>query len=125
MKNTTLQKLQKQSDALRIRIYEIQEKEAAKKNAALVGKHFKYMNTYGVGDDCRRWPMYLKVLSVTGSGLLGFQFSTDSRDQICIGRAQKMITFAGGLIEGWQPITRAEFQREWRRLTIRINAFKP
>jgi hypothetical protein len=93
---------------LRKQIDEIDNAAKAKENAALLGKSFKYHNSYGDGE---KWWFYITVTSVTSDGSLkAFSFQTDCHGKIEIRRDTYFLQHSH------IPITRREFMREWKKL---------
>lgn len=79
-------------------------------NRQLVGKCFRYMNTYGVCDGMKRWPLYIHIQRMAADGVLyGLKFEATSRDHIEI----DVQHFCGHINEGngYTEITRAEFDK--------------
>ena len=81
-----------------------------------VGKCFKYSNTYGVSDGCRRWPLYCKVTGFDEKNMTftTVQFQHTSRNNVQI-EIERVWNFRGDnrLVpeNGWEPIGNGEFER--------------
>jgi hypothetical protein len=107
--------ISKASDELR----EIRRAEATEQNAPLVGRCYKFRNSYGGGSE--KWWLYKRVLSVEGSYGTGWNFQQD-----CNGKIE--IDFD----EGWMPlpvsgqeISEEEFMAAWVDLQEKIDAGAP
>lgn len=98
------------------RISEIEAADRAKKQAPLVGRTFRYMNSYSGSE---RWPLYVLVKSVDDYGWLTvFQFQTDSNGQATIQPSETRIH----LSDGYEPITRKRFDKAWAELRSSLAA---
>lgn len=95
-------------------IHEIEAKERAERNASLVGKCFRYHNSYGGGYE--KWWLYARVIGVDewGQPLL-FKFQTTSSDEIQIEPAAR-----GPAIDMYEPISNPQFFAAWQALQLRI-----
>ena len=60
-----LQEIARKGADARRELHDIETEEATKKNAGLVGKCFKYSNSYGGGSE--RWWLYSEILGVDGN----------------------------------------------------------
>lgn len=99
-------------------LWAIEEKERAKRSATLVGKCFRYLNSYGSGD---RWWLYARVISVGDGGYLTtFSFQTTCNDEIQIEPAKARLS-----IDGWEAISIADFKTAWHAVQKRIVEFTP
>lgn len=70
-----LKELERQRNEVQSRIWEIENAENEKKSAALVGRYFKYHNSFGSGN---RWWLYFKAVRVDGRCVVGPKFQRDS-----------------------------------------------
>ena len=109
------EKLQQQVGILRNRLGEIEERERKAQSLALVGRCFKYRNSYSCPDKPEDY--WWKYAIVTGVGDFGhpnaFSFETDKNGDV---RIETMQWFHAG----WQAIPAAELALEWTDLLSRI-----
>ena len=99
---------------LRRREYEKRDRE----NAALVGKTFRYRNSYGTPDE--GWWLYGRVTGAEDGNVNMFRFQTD-----CHGRREREpahTSLSERRLEGWKEIPADEFEAEWRKLLDRLHA---
>jgi hypothetical protein len=97
--------------------------ERDKNNQALIGRCFKFDNTWG---DSRRWWLYIKVVGTKEGRLEVFKFQTDCNDEIRIEPLTQKLN--DSFIEkpsGYIPISEDEFQEHWRALQKRIGELAP
>lgn len=90
---------------------ELQRRQDAVKTAAnrsIVGKRFKYLNSYGSGE---KWWLYRRVLSVTGDRCTAFEFQHTSENIVEI-KLEKH----GFLGDGWEEIPEHEYRAAWSRV---------
>lgn len=105
--------LRKRIGTDRAELHALESKERAEKALSLVGKCFKYHNSYPCPEsDADRWWLYALVTGVDGEGLKMFMFQHDKYGQI------KVDLRAGSpsLTDGYVPIEREEFLRAWNAL---------
>lgn len=74
--------------------------EAKERNSPLVGRYFKYRNTYGFGES---WWLYLKVIGLEDSAfrVVQFEITETGRHEACA--TSKMS------LDNWQSITLSEY----------------
>jgi hypothetical protein len=101
-----------------------QEKRANELNKALIGKCFRYRNSYS----CPEKPsdyfwFYVRVLSANGYGVTCHTFQTDKNGRIEIEWSSHRSSYHGGLSDGYRPITRAQFDKAWRAVKKCIASF--
>lgn len=113
------------SDAIYAKLRVIEDKEWVALNKSLVGKCFKYHNSYG--GDRPRWWLYAKVLSAKSKwDCRCFEFATDCDGKHFIEPTERVSpNFIGGDGSSWKPITAAEFNREFAKLRRKIAGYKP
>lgn len=117
-----LQKLDKRMGKLRTRRANIESRYldacARPKLRKLVGKCFKYRNSYGSGES---WWMYARVISFDERAMnfKAAEFQKTSRDCIQI-ECESVHIFNGcnrfGVESGWIPISLNEYKREARSI---------
>jgi len=118
MKKRTAKQLEKVIQKAREELYEIEKKQTQKRNAALVGKCFKFLNSYGGGND--EWWTHEKVLGAEGMMLLVFRFETDCYGKISIEPYDQtsVVPYADN---GYIEITPDQFHAEWQKLLAGLN----
>lgn len=95
------------------------QREERAANKKLLGKCFVYMNTYGVADDMKRWPLYVFINRMNRNGTLyGLKFESSSRDRIEIETNYYCHHVSPG--NEYREITRAEFNKALRALKAQI-----
>jgi len=101
----TEQELQAELTKIRGQLNKIEDKRRKEANSPLLGKCFKYSNSYG-GD--KRWWLYLKITKA-GYWLEGWSFQrpTDGRMEVKVEKC--MMSILGGYVE----ISQSEFDRAW------------
>lgn len=91
----------------------IESKEALATNRALLGKCFKYRNTYG-GDGSESWWMYSVVVAVNGDGITLFNFQRDTSGRVFVEQER------GFILGNHEPISFAELKHAWDVLSCHI-----
>ena len=116
-----LEKLEADRVRINYRIWGIQAKRRAEENRPLLGKCFKYRNSYG--GDREKWWLYIKVTKVSARGeMSGLQFQTDCHNKLEIEFAHRIpINLSGGYV----PITQGEFNRALRAVQKRVARLQP
>lgn len=109
----TEQRLQQEIALARSKLNKIESARRAKENRKFVGKCFKYQNSYGHGDP---WLLYLRV---TGGGywLKGYKFERTST-----GRFEANFDECVSCIDGYEEISRKEFDKAWRKFLAGLKA---
>src|SRR3990167_10109433 len=114
--NEEIEKLQAKFYAARDALQLAEKKQQETDNRALVGRHFKYRNSYS---GSRQWWMYTKVLAVRGSKLMCHEFQTTCDGKIEINLKR---TYFGRINGSYQKATAAEFKKAWRAVQKKIAA---
>lgn len=110
-------RLESEIAKLREQLSEIDAADRREKNAPLVGKCFRYRNSYG--GDVEKWWLYLKVLAVDEDGHLNcLTFETTSVGIVNIEPRTKYY----GLSGDYRSIEAAEFDHAWRELLMSLRA---
>ena len=105
-------KLQKELNAIR------QDKEN-KKNSRLIGKCFKYENSYS-GLDAKTWWFYIQMNKIEDGSLVGTSFQHDEYGEISIGTNDSF--HAGTIVEDSHiEITKDEFDKAFNDIKVQIN----
>lgn len=94
----------------------LRENERKAQHKLLLGKCFRFRNSYGSGE---QWWLYARVDGVGGHWPMVFTFQVTSQDEIIV--KCKDSSHVGG--DSWFPITRREFDREWAKVQKRIASF--
>jgi hypothetical protein len=95
---------------------EIKMKKEQEANAPLVGKCFKFHNSYSCPkSDDDKWWVYRKIIGVDEYGMLNaFSFETD-----CDGRIE--IEYCPMYPTDWIEISSKEFDKEWKSVVKQVN----
>lgn len=97
------------------KVWSLEAKERAEKAQSLVGRAFRFRNSYGSDS---KWWLYAMVHTITKDGhILVHEFQTTSRHEMQINFRREHYYH---LLDGYQEITKAEFRKEWRALKKRI-----
>jgi hypothetical protein len=93
-------------------IDEIETAERIKENKALVGKCFRYHNCYSCPEkNTDYWWCYRQITGLDEYGdLLSWEFQIDKDGKVEIDPSSY---FGRQVDDGWQPITKAQFQKAW------------
>lgn len=102
-------------------LHKLRDAEVLKKSKALVGKCFKYRNSYSCpkepGD---YWFLYVKVVGVGEYWPLSFEFQSDKD-----GRIEIKMGDCFSHIDGHIEIPLKEFNAAWRKVQKQIAGMKP
>ena len=112
--NASIFRLKQRLDGL---VQQEQDEVARPKLRKLIGRCFKYLNSYGSGE---KWWLYVKVVSLNESDLsfrtVEFQHTSLKRVEI---EYERVCNFGGvprfGVDSNWVPISVAEYNRERRK----------
>jgi len=108
-----LDDLKEQQIALRDKIYEAETQDRITENTKMIGKCYRYRNTYGGGKN-EWWWLYKKITGINKDGYrLSFSFETTVGDIIEIKRD---IMFGNLLDGGYKEIPLEEFNQAWQDL---------
>ena len=111
----TKEQIKAELEPLQAELSAIEERERKAEHKALIGKCFKYHNSYG--GDRPRWWMYARVTTVGGYWPKSFTFQVTCDDEIIV-KNKESRTYSND----WLPITRKEFDREWRKVQAKVKA---
>ena len=114
----TKEQLEAEIAPLNAALRRIRDAETKAESQALIGKHFKYHNSYGSSRP--QWWLYAKVVKVGRYHPLAFVFQTDCDGKVEI-EMDKRFSASSGYIE----IKESEFNTAWRRVQKRIARMKP
>jgi hypothetical protein len=93
----------------RAKLDEAESAERDKINARLIGRCFRYQNSYG--GDKEKWWLYMRVTRVDDGSLRAMRFEED-----CYGRVNvdpNAWIMHGEISYGWKPISRSDFDMAW------------
>ena len=111
--NQTAEQLRKIASEAAAKAWAAEAKERDAANRAVIGKTFKFSNSYGSGS---RWWLYTRVTDVKDGNIVAFQFETDSLGEIHI----KPSTIRMQISDGYLPIKKSEFDRAWKAVARKI-----
>ncbi|KKM59287.1 hypothetical protein LCGC14_1548290 [marine sediment metagenome] len=99
----------------------IDVKKKLKENTKLIGKCFKYRNSYSAPEEeSDYWWLYYKVISVNRHGIcMAMRFQTDKHGRIEIEKERYFV-----LSDRYIKITEEEFEDAWDNLLLTINFLK-
>lgn len=106
--------MREEAERLRNELYKLDQQRAEERNRKLVGKCFKYRNSYSAPS--AGWWLYAKVNRVEGSFCEAMQFEKTELGEFQIYPA-KLFTSA----DNWQEIPFGEFVSEWKSFLAEIN----
>lgn len=99
---------------------EIENAEQRVLDAKLVGKHFKFRNSYSLPGPGDYWWVYFRADSLGDYGFTGLEFQTDKDGEVTM-RPDK---WNQSSLSGYVPCTKREFDRAWVKVQARIAALK-
>ncbi len=128
MKKTRESELVEAIEKARDELSKIRSAAHAKQNMELIGRCFKYRNSYslpeGPGD---YWWMFCKVTGVEGDALLILEFQTDKYGETSIKKDSRNLGLEMSHLSessNYIPIGNDEFQAEWDSLIGRLQGIK-
>lgn len=110
---TRRQKLEQQIRKLREELWTIERADSDKANTPLVGKAFKYRNSYGSGE----WWLFALVTEASKGSLKGWRFEKAGDGQITTRFDDFLSCFPG---DNWHEIPRTEFIAAWSELLCEL-----
>lgn len=116
-KTKSKEELKKQFDEARYELDRIERAERRKQHKALVGKCYKYRNSYG--SDRPKWWLYAKVVKVGDYWPEAITFQRTSLDIFEVSD-NKTFTASGS----YEEISRQEFARAWREFLRALELLK-
>lgn len=117
----SIEVLRKRSREASAELWAAEQKERDKENATLIGKCFRYRNSYSVPKENERWWLYIKILKVEDGALRALKFEVDYEGRIKIDPNEYM----GNIFEGYHPISAATFNRAWQETVTAIHQIDP
>ena len=121
MKLTPLDKLRNQYAQIRDQIHEIEHKEFVKEKRDIVGKCFKFKNSYSCPEtEADYWWAYKRITGLDKSAncFTSFSFEID-RDGNCSTNVR-----AFDMLSEWKPCTEEEYLQAWLEFKHTINNIK-
>ena len=103
-----LEELQDERTRLNIHIWEIERRESDKRNATLIGKCFRYSNSFGSGES---WWLYVKIIGAVDGNLISRRFQTDCRGRMEV--EPEHTTFTDLLNADYEEISSKDFDTAW------------
>lgn len=96
------------------KLQEIQAQEDAEKNARLIGRCFKYRNSYpSPSEPGDYWWLYVRVMETSERGLFLYRFQRDKYGRIEIEPADRSFAM---LSLGYEEITLNEYLEAWQSI---------
>lgn len=115
------QRLRDQIAPLRANLERIEDAERKAQSVALVGRCFKYRNSYSCPQGPKDyWWLYVKVVGIGEHWPVSMEFETDRDGKIEIRTRECFSRF-----EGHDEIKPSEFNAAWRSLQKRVAGMKP
>lgn len=103
---------------IRAELCEIEREENEAENSALLGRCFKYRNSYSLPQsDDDRWWIYRKVTALDDGMPVFFSFQTD-----IYGKSEVEKKESFGSVKDWQEIPESELQDAWGDLLQRLSS---
>ena len=94
----------------------IEEYDDDEKAPALIGKCFRFLNSYGVGDPSPRWYVYRKIVGLGKKyGVRVIDVQDDKRGRVSV-EAQDLPVYHFRNDGGWQPVPSRDFDAAARRV---------
>jgi hypothetical protein len=91
-------------------LWKIEQAETDAKNKKMIGRHFRYDNSYG---SSTRWWLYSKVISLKDGNIITLEFQTTSAGEIKINPSREHYR---NMHSGFDLITKREFEAEWAKV---------
>lgn len=116
---TRKEQLEETINTARAELNKIEDAESYERNSALVGKCYKYRNSYSCPERPQDyWWLYVVVTGLERSSLNLFMFERDINGKIEIKRNHVRSYLAGG----YQEIERSELLTAWREIVAQISS---
>lgn len=113
-----LKQLQSQSEKIHKQIAAILERQAERKAARLIGRHFKVRTSYSCAKThADYWTVYFKVLRYGDGGIYAMRIEQDAHGRIVI-EPNRFVPL-NYVVNCLTPTAPVEFHREMRRLYIK------
>ncbi len=113
-KKERLQAIAKKGSEARRELHDIKEKEVAERNLSLVGKCFKFSNSYGSGE---KWWLYSRIVGVEGSYFKYLVFQECNLGKVTVETREYGYDSMQQV-----EITKKEFDKQFRLLLDKLEA---
>jgi hypothetical protein len=98
---------------LQTKVWEEHQKKQTQKAQKLVGKYFKFRNSYSCPEGEKdKWWLYTAIIGVKDGCCVAIDFQTDKNGDVSIAKAYHAPQFFENL-EGYVPITKEEYVDEF------------
>lgn len=112
-KSARKKELEKIISTVRKELNEIVDSENIAANSVLVGNYYKYRNS----DGTKKWWAYRKIIGISDRGsLISFDFEVYPEGKIFISPREEHV-----YVYYYQKITRAEFDKAWKKLLFNVD----
>ncbi len=115
-----LEKLHADKAKIQSQIWDIEQAETAKINKKLLGKCFRYWDTFGSGGD--GWWLYAKVIDVDAGNPIAHRFQIDANGGMEI---EPRHVLWHDLSSGYDKISNAAFDAAWTDFKAAIGSITP
>jgi len=110
--------LEEREREIRTELYRLRGIETQERNRSLVGRCFKYRNSYSCPEKpSDYWWMYTKVMKLKGANIICWQFQTDRDGKIEIEFAR---SYYNHMVGDQVEISESEFNKAWRSIQKKI-----
>lgn len=93
--------------------------EINQQNKKLIGKTYKYRNSYGGGEE--GWWLYVQIVGVDGTSLLTDNFEYTSHNKVEISQETRSCYYGSGLDNSYQEIPLKEFHKAKKDILAKMN----
>jgi hypothetical protein len=114
--------LQRQIRKLHEELSEIEGAEATKANQRLIGKCYRYRNSFGSSDPKGDWWLYEKVIRADGNEITTFGFQKDSRGHFEIAPEGCHLS---AIIDSYEEISPDDFNNAWEAFSNELEKVQP
>ena len=120
------EQLQATINEARRKLSGIEYREAKERVAPLVGKCFRYRNSYSVPQKpSDYWWLYVKIIGTRGASAITFEFQTDKDGKLFIEPSLEHYNRFPSADRGYQSISSTEFNRAWQAVQKLVAGWKP
>jgi hypothetical protein len=119
----TVEELRATMEQAHRELQDIEQAENEKRATALVGRAFKYRNSYSLPQsDANYWWMYAIVTGQDGGVPMGLTFQRDKDGLVTIEHDARVRAMWPGRESGWTECTHAEARHEWEKIQAQVRA---
>ena len=97
---------------------ELRETISLAENTKLIGKYFKFKNSYGAG---KKWWLYKKIVAANTDSVTTISAEKDNDESISIQTDNRSATGFKAKNSGYTPITKREFSQKFKKLLAEVN----